>query len=261
MKSRFSLTPTILCAFAVATLSFGSLGACGGRYQTIREVIDDAEGSGGSAPSAGRGGSLVSRAGSSAVGAGGAGIAGTSSGGTSSGGTSGGGTTSAGGGGGGSCIFVKCASPVKCLGGQEPLTEPGQCCPTKCSLCPLCPMLKCPAGYHLETATSDCCPHCSPDGSLSLCENGKQAYAKLRAEFLNKYSYGCASNSECAIIAPVNMCEQGCSYSAVWYGVADSFETNLANAAAANCSSCTQGPIPPCVPPPTPQCINGQCSL
>gem|GEM_PF-1413699 len=261
MKSCFSLTRTTLCAFAWAALSFGSSGACGGRYQTIREAFDDAAGSGGSAPNAGSGGSVASRAGSSAVGAGGAGIAGTSSGGTSSAGTSNAGTTSSGGAGGSGCAFVKCSSPVKCLNGQEPLTEPGQCCPTKCSLCPLCPMLKCPAGYHVETAASDCCPHCSPDGNLGLCEKGKQQYAALRAEFLKKYSYGCASNSECAIIAPVNLCEQGCSYAAVWYGVADSFETNLSNAADANCSSCTQGPIPPCDPPSTPKCVNGQCSF
>ena len=255
MKSRFSLTQTTLCAFALASLS---VAACGGRYQTGREVFDDAAGSGGSAPSAGRGGSVSSSAGSSM---GGAGIAGSSSGGTSSGGTSSAGAASSGGGGGGNCIFGKCTNPVKCLGGQDVVVEPGQCCPTRCGACPHCPMLTCPAGYHLETAASDCCPHCSPDGNVGFCEKGKQEYAVLRKEFLNKYSYGCASSSECAVIAPVNSCEQGCSYAVVWYGVADSFEANLSNAAAANCSSCMQGPIPPCVPPPMPRCVNGQCSL
>jgi len=122
-------------------------------------------------------------------------------------------------------------------------------------------MLKCPAGYHLEKANTDCCPHCSPDGNVGLCEKGKQEYATLRAEFLNKYSYGCASNLECAVIAPVNSCEQGCSYAAVWYGISTSFETNLSNAADANCSSCMPGPIPPCEPPPMPKCVNGQCLL
>lgn len=253
MKHRFSLAQTALCVFGLAALMSA---ACGGRYQTIRLIDDDSAGSGGSAPNAGRGGSVSSRAGS---GTGGAGIAGTSSGGASRGGS--GGVSSSGAGGGGGCMFVKCANPIKCLVGQEAVTEPGQCCPTKCTACPPCPMLKCAAGYHLETAAGECCPRCSPDANVGLCEKGQQEYRAFRAELLNKYSYGCASNSECVLIAPVNLCEQGCSYAVVWYGVADSFDTNLSNAADMTCSSCPQGPIPPCAAPPTPKCVAGQCAL
>ncbi|HEY3254951.1 MAG TPA: hypothetical protein VGJ91_13420 [Polyangiaceae bacterium] len=90
---------------------------------------------------------------------------------------------------------------------------------------------------------------------------GRQAYAQQREAILNKYRYGCSSAAECVVLAPVNLCEQGCSYAAVWYGVADSFDSNLSNAAAMYCSSCKQGPTPPCTPPPMPGCINGQCGF
>ena len=251
MKHRISLARTAFCVFGLAGL-FSV--ACGGRYRTLREVEDDSVGGSGSPPSAGRGGAVSSRAGS------GPGVAGSSSGGTNSGGSSSIGGTSSGGGGGSNCMFVKCTSPLKCLAGQEMITEPGQCCPTKCGACPLCPMLKCSAGYHLETVAGDCCPHCSADDNAVLCEKGQQEYAKFREEILNKYRYGCASNSECVVIAPANSCEQGCGYAVVWYGVADSLEPNLSNAAEGYCSSCAPGPIPPCPAPPMPKCVNGSCS-
>jgi hypothetical protein len=120
-------------------------------------------------------------------------------------------------------------------------------------------MLKCPPGTHTEAPASDCCPSCVSDAD-AFCKKGLQAYAEQRDALLNKYQYGCASNSECVVVAPVNSCEQGCSYAAVWYGVSDSLESNLSNAADMYCSSCKQGPIPPCAAPPTPVCSNGRCS-
>lgn len=260
MKFRFSLVQTALRALGFTTLL---LGACGGRYQTI--VEDDAASgrSSGGGPSAGRGGSVSSLAGS---GVGGSGIAGSASAGASIGGTSMGGassagaSSSAGSGGGTDCRMMKCSNPTKCLGGQEPIPVPGQCCVTKCSACPLCPSLNCPAGYHLETAASDCCPHCAPDNNVGFCQKGQQEYALQREQMVEKYSYGCASSSECVMVAPVNACEQGCSYAAVWYGISDSFEANLLNLADMNCSTCMKMPIPPCAPPSAPSCVNGRCT-
>jgi hypothetical protein len=121
-------------------------------------------------------------------------------------------------------------------------------------------MLKCPAGYHLETAAEDCCPHCSPDNNVGLCLKGQQEYATQRAQMLDKYSAGCVASSECVAIAPVNSCEQGCSYAVIRDSLVDSLQSNLSNLADANCSSCTQQPIPPCEPPPLPVCVNGRCS-
>jgi hypothetical protein len=248
MTLRCSLIQTAFCAFGLAAL----LGACGGRVQTTRQFDDDTAGSGG-APSAGRGGSVQGRAGAST---GGTGIGGSRSVGASGGGTS----SSAGSGGGDGCRFAKCL-PLKCLGGQQPLTEPGQCCPTQCSACPPCPMLQCPTGYHNEVAAGDCCPHCAPDMTMDACVKGQQEYRKVREQMAEKYSYGCASDSECVIVAPATACEF-CSYAAIWYGLTDSFESNLSNLAAMQCSTCPVVPIPPCVPlPVAASCKSGRCSL
>jgi hypothetical protein len=250
MKHRSLLAQTALAALGLGVLL---LAACGGRYQITRDVEDDTVSGGSSSGGASSpGGSAPSHAGSSS--------AGSPSAGSSSAGSSSAGASSAGSGAGGDCINVKCASVPKCLGGTTPVIQPGQCCPTSCSICPPCPMVGCPAGTHLETAASDCCPSCVSDAD-AFCRKGQQAYAMQREEILNKYRYGCASNSECVTLAPVNLCEQGCSYAAVWYGVADSFESNLSNAADTYCGGCKLGPIPPCVPPPAPICFDGQCQL
>lgn len=248
MKSHLSLNWTTFCAFAVAMLSAA---ACGGRYQTFGEVVDDAAGRGGSSSNAGRGGSVSSSAGSSAGGTAN-GVGGSNSGGTSSAGSS------AAGSGGVDCRLAKCV-PLTCLNGQQALTEPGQCCPSRCSGCPVCKVTPCPTGSHFETVASDCCGQCVPDANAGACAQGRQAYAKQRQAMAEKYSYGCASSSECVTVAPVNSCEQGCAYATVWYGIADSFESNLSNLAAMTCSSCMQGPIPPCAAPKPPVCINARC--
>ncbi|HYP76552.1 MAG TPA: hypothetical protein VER12_11375 [Polyangiaceae bacterium] len=257
---------TFLASKALAALGLGALllAACGGRYQTVRELEENGGSSSGGVPSASVGGSASVRAGSSSAGFGagsssaGSG-AGSSSAGSSSAGSSSAGASSSGSGGSSGCTNLKCAS-LKCLGGATPLTLPGQCCPTMCSTCSPCPGLRCPVGTHAETAVGDCCPSCVSDADLN-CKKGLQAYSMQRDAILNKYSYGCASDSECELIAPKNLCEQGCSYAAVWYGVADSLESNLSNAADMYCSGCKQGPVPPCVAPAVSVCVNNQCSL
>ena len=222
---------------ALSALGLGTclLAACGGRFQTLREVDDDALSGSSGASNAGRGGSASARAGASSAGA----------------------PSSAGAGGSANCATVKCAVPV-CPGGTAPQLLAGACCAT-CAPCP-CLAIDCPAGTHAETLAGNCCPTCIDD-SGPACTMGLQAYAAQREAILHKYRYGCASASECTIIAPVNLCEHGCSYAAVFYGVADSFDSNLSNAAGMYCSSCKQGPIPPCDPPPKAYCFDGQCEI
>jgi len=241
MKHRLSLALTALCALGFAATL---LAACGGRALTTREADDDT--GGGGAPGAGRGGSAVSHAGASSAGASGAGA-------------SSAGASNTGGSGAGNCSNVKCAS-IACPAGSMPIIQPGACCATACSVCAVCPKIACPSGTHYAQLPDNCCPVCIDDGGAA-CEMGRQAYATERQAILTKYEYGCSNASECVVSAPVNLCEQGCSYAAVWYGVADSFESNLSNAADMYCSNCKQGPIPPCAAPPKPHCINGQCAF
>jgi hypothetical protein len=142
-----------------------------------------------------------------------------------------------------------------------PVTAPDQCCPSQCSPCPPCPFLQCPAGYHAETAPGSCCPHCAADVNAAACVKGRVQYAMQRQAMLDKYSYGCASNSECVAVIPRNACEQGCSNAALWYGLADSFEANLSALASMTCSSCMQAQVPFCEPSPKPSCFDGRCAF
>lgn len=251
MKPLASLVQPALCAL---TLGASLLAACGGRYQTVREVLDDPAGAGsssGGATSTGRGGSAPSgNAGSSSAGSSHAGSPNAAAGSV--------GTGSAGSGGGGACSTVKCGV-VLCPGGLTPVIAPGQCCATSCgSTCPPC--VQCPAGTHAESLPGVCCGSCVDDRDVA-CKKGQEAYAVDREAILTKYRYGCASSQECVTLAPSNSCEQGCSYAAVWYGVADSLESNLSHSADTYCTSCKQGPIPPCEPPPMVGCINGSCQF
>jgi len=225
MIHRPSIVLTALCLLA----------ACGGRAQTT----GDDTGSGG-ASSAGRGGSVASRAGAS-------------SGGASSAGASGAGASGA-----VNCATVNC-KPLNCPAGSMPVTQPGECCPSSCSVC-ACPLILCPEGTHSAPATGVCCPSCVADGDAA-CQAGRAAYTAQRRTLLTKYQAGCASASECVAVPLTNSCEATCSYDAVWYGVTDSFASNLAAFAGMYCSSCTQAPVPKCGSPPTLGCINGQCSV
>jgi len=86
------------------------------------------------------------------------------------------------------------------------------------------------------------------------------AYWEQRKALQDKASYGCASSSECVAVAPRNSCEKGCSYSAVWYGAADSFEASLSSLANMSCSTCIAGAPPTCEPPPPLVCSNRRCT-
>jgi len=225
MKHRLSFALSAACVLAFnATL----LSACGGRFQTVREVADDDS-------SGGRAGS-----GAGAIGGGGGG----------------GGASNAGA--GGNCPQLKCAYP-NCPMGSTPIIPAGGCCPVCPSTCPPCPAVMCPAGSHAQLF-DDCCPVCVLDDTAA-CMKGQQAYASVRNELLNKYRYGCSNASECTVIGPINQCENGCAYTAVWYGASDSFVSNLLNAADTYCSTCKQGPTPPCAPPSPPVCIEGRCGF
>ncbi|MES1177561.1 MAG: hypothetical protein ABUL62_24775 [Myxococcales bacterium] len=61
------------------------------------------------------------------------------------------------------------------------------------------------------------------------------------------------------VLAPVNLCENGCQYAAVWIGAASFFTDNLSNYADMNCASCMMGPVPPCAAPRPTKCFTGQC--
>jgi len=124
--------------------------------------------------------------------------------------------------------------------------------------CPPCLAIGCGIGSHAETLAGNCCPTCVDDADAQ-CKKGQQAYLVQRDSFLQKYRAGCASSAECVIVAPLNRCER-CSYASVWYGAADSLESNLSNSADMYCSSCKLGPIP-CPPPPAPECIKGVCDF
>ena len=237
---------------ALFGFGFGAclLVACGGRYQTLREVEDDPVSGVSGAASAGRGSAGSSRAGASSGGL------------TGVGGTSAAGAPSSAGAGGAklNCAGVKCAS-IACPPGSAPRFEPGACCATSCTGCSSsCPAIECAPGHHFERIAGNCCPVCVDDGGAA-CQKGRQEYAVQREAILNKYQFGCASNSECVVLAPVNLCERGCSAVAVWYGASDSFDSNLSNAADTYCSSCQVGPTPPCDPPYLVECVLGVCQL
>ena len=240
MNHRSSFALTVLCAFG---LFISLLSACGGRFQTMQELDGEGGGGGSGATSTGHAGSTSARAGSTSVG-----VSGSTSVGVS-------GASSAGS--GGAACDVKCNVPA-CPAGQLAVFQPGACCATCMPSCAACPVPKCAMGSHLETPPSSCCSICVEDGGAS-CKKGMQAYAAQRGAFVNKAQYGCARDAECLAIAPSNRCEPGCSYSAVWYGAADWFESNLSAAADMYCASCKQGPIPPCEPPAAPRCVQGQC--
>jgi hypothetical protein len=141
------------------------------------------------------------------------------------------------------------------------VTLPGSCCPicqSACAPAQGCPTIGCGPGTHSETLAGACCPVCVDDPGLS-CDEGKKGYALMRAQLLEKYESGCASDAECVVIAPANRCENGCQYEAVWYGAASFFVDNLANYADMNCASCKSGPLPPCAAPPPAHCLMARC--
>jgi len=237
MPLRLNPRSTVPALASLFAATFCLLGACGGRARTINDDDDTAV-----------------RAGASSAGASSVGRAGAASGGA----IASGGASSSQAGSGGQCNNVKCANPP-CPAGSTLVTPPGSCCPVCQPGCAQgCITIGCGPGTHPETLPGACCPVCVDDPGVS-CAEGMKGYALMRAQLLQKYEFGCASDADCVVLAPSNLCENGCQYAAVWYGAANFFTDNLANYADSNCASCMMGPLPPCAAPPIPICVMGQC--
>jgi len=246
--------------FALALFIAGTalVSACGGRA-----LIED--GSGGSGPSVA--GTHSSNGGTGSAHAGSSSFAGTISvsGGTAStlgGFTSTGGTSTSFGGavGAGGCTGAFSCPAIGCGGNSVPVIPPGQCCPICQSTCPEqpCLMTSCPPGYGLRMVSGQCCPSCV----LEDCSLGMKNYAADKSQLADKYSYGCAIDTDCVAASASNACEPGCSYNAISSALISDWQSNLNNEALTECASCpTAGPPPPCVPPPVPKCVSGQCAF
>ncbi len=248
-------TPTLLAAVGAATLCL--LGACGGRSRTIVEQDDDAT------PQAG---ASASSAGASSVHQGGAASGlppakgGAPS--TSGGASASAGAPSASGGSSAPCQNVNCVMP-QCDADMKLVTLPGSCCPVCRPTCEPeggCSTPMCGSGTHLGTSAGECCPVCVDDPQLS-CDQGQMGYRQRRQQFLDKYQSGCKVDTDCVVLAPVNRCESGCGYAAVWYSAADDFTSNLKSDADTDCAACMEEEAPPCAPPMAAHCVMGQCSL
>jgi len=213
----------VLCAFA---LGAQLLVACGGRY--VREPEGDALSAGGSSSGASnldRGGSAPSLAGASNAGA--------SSGGASSGGASDAGSSSGGSSSGG-------ASAGSSSGGAS---DAGSS-----------------SGGSSDAGSSDA-GECNTIECDQSCRAGLEAYAAERQAILDRYGrYKCDRDRDCLAIAPLNSCEQGCSFESLRSGLLVTFDTQLENLANKYCSSCRLAPLPPCVPPDKVKCRGGRCT-
>ncbi len=259
MAQRLDLRSILLATACVATL--GLLGACGGRSRTIIEQDDDD-----TTPPAVAGASAGS-AGAPSMHEGGAASAGAPAKGgapsTSGGAPSAAGAPSASGGSTSQCQNANCVMP-QCDVDMKLVTPPGSCCPICRPACEPqggCFTPMCGSGTHVEMSTSSCCPVCVDDSQVP-CDQGQMSYAQSRQQFLDKYQLGCKTDTDCVVLAPVNLCESGCSYTAVWYSAADNFTGNLESVAKTDCAACMQGATPPCLPPPmSAHCVMGQCSL
>jgi hypothetical protein len=236
------------------------LGACGGRSRTIVEQDDDD-----TTPQA-VAGARASSAGASSVHQGGAASGlppekgGAPS--TNGGAPASAGSPSASGGSSAQCQNVNCVMP-QCDADMKLVTLPGSCCLVCRPACEPeggCTTPMCGSGTHVGMSTGACCPVCVNDPQVP-CDQGQMNYAQVRRQFLDKYQSGCKVDTDCVILAPVNRCENGCGYAAVWYSAADDFTSNLESDANNDCAACTQDAAPPCVPPMTAHCVMGQCSL
>ncbi|MEO8917630.1 MAG: hypothetical protein ABI488_09410 [Polyangiaceae bacterium] len=226
---------TLGCLLALGVL-FAS--ACGGR-STSDGSGDGPSGSAGA--SAGRSGSSSAGA-SSLPGAGASSLPGSSAGGAPN-----------------ACDGVDCPDIV-CPNNTALMIVPGNCCQTCVSTCSQACV--CAAGTHPVVRLNGCCPACEQDIQMTpSCDTGKTTYAGARAQMLDKYAHGCSTDQDCVALAPSNRCEPGCGYAAVLATNIGNFNGNLSSKANTECVSCPTVPIPPCVAPQPPVCLNGACAL
>ncbi|MEO7034358.1 MAG: hypothetical protein ABI548_10715 [Polyangiaceae bacterium] len=157
------------------------------------------------------------------------------------------------------CNGVDCPDIV-CPSNTAPVIWAGNCCPSCQSTCmPAC--TPCPVDTR-AVSSGACCPSCVSDmPPPPSCDTGKTTYAVLRAQMLDKYAHGCVTDQDCVALAPSNRCEPGCGYAAVLATNLDNFNGNLSSQANLECVSCPTLPVPPCVPPQPPVCLNGACAL
>ncbi len=253
MKNRTSKRSLkALCALG-ASVALG--GACGGRAVTIEGGSENGVGAYGAGAS---GGAVAAGGSGAASGRATGGTGNVGRGGSSSAGSASAGAASAGGEGG--CAHTSCP-PIACTGAV--VYAPGACCPTCESNCldQPCPGIACASGYQLQTQPGQCCPTCVPSTMVD-CATGEKNYAALKAALLSKYTYGCATDTDCVVSAPTNSCEPGgCGWVPVWKGAVESLNSNLANEAALDCVACGAVPVPPCAPPLPTRCVNQQCQV
>ena len=235
VEARSSLYRLPCCALALAAVLVAASG-CGGRWRTITTTPDD--------DSSDSGGSVgVSGASSSHAGHGGAT--------GQAGGTGQGGSGVA----GADNCDLGCPDLV-CPSGSTLAFVVGQCC----QVCqPVCKQL-CPAcGQGTKPQMSGgCCPDCVP---VLSCEAGRMNYQDVRTTASYKFSYGCSSDADCAVVAPVNQCEAGCIGTPIPKDTVDTFTEYLKNEAEQDCAACKEGPVPPCVAPAAAHCYAGQCAF
>lgn len=232
---------------ASLTLMLFIFGACGGRF----EQLEGGEGQGGASASG-----ASPKAGSKGVAGGVAmGGSGVSMGGkVGVGGTASGGAITIGGvasGGGCACPVPNCAAGYR----LEPNID--GCCFHCVSVCRgvACPAIDCAPGNHLEMSPNQCCPVCVQDS----CQAQQVGYQAFRNQLIDKYaSLGCMTNQECTLYYEKNQCGVGCGVSMPIAALTD-LDSNLQNYAQQNCSPDCPLPIPPCVAPLMPQCVNGRC--
>jgi hypothetical protein len=86
-------------------------------------------------------------------------------------------------------------------------------------------------------------------------------YETSRAQFVDKYSHGCDTDSDCVVVAASNACEAGCRYVAVWSVAVMDFISNSSSQGAIDCGACRSGALPSCGPPPPAVCVNHVCEL
>jgi hypothetical protein len=123
-----------------------------------------------------------------------------------------------------------------------------------------CPGLTCASGYMSQLLPDDCCPSCGPIPAVD-CATGMMSYQQERDQLVDKYQDGCRTAADCVAVTLVNQCESGCYSVAIWSGALDDLNQNLGGAAKMDCVNCMQGPLPPCVPPQSPICVQGECQF